>query len=210
MNIIVIGCGKVGSKLAGVLCEMGHDVCVIDRDAETFSSLSPNFTGFTVTGVPIDQDVLKQAGIEGCDAVIAVTSDDNTNIMVSELARELFHVETILTRIYDPSRVNVFSQFDLQTICPTNLTVDAVIAAMESTSENRRISFGTSTVSFRGETVPRGAKGRPLSEAGLVREGETPFAIRHKDGTLELIGCRDVILQEKDIILWARAINPEH
>ena len=82
MNIIVVGCGRVGSQLASYLDEVGHDVVVVDRDAENFEALSNRFHGFTVEGVPIDQDVLRRAGIENCDAVAAVSHNDNMNIMV--------------------------------------------------------------------------------------------------------------------------------
>ena len=72
MNIIVVGCGKVGSMLASSLSREGHDVAVVDRVEENFSLLDSDFVGFTIPGVPIDQDVLKQAGIEGCDAICAM------------------------------------------------------------------------------------------------------------------------------------------
>ncbi|MEG1429610.1 MAG: NAD-binding protein, partial [Hydrogenoanaerobacterium sp.] len=52
MNVLVIGCGKVGSKLATVLDKMGHDVCIVDRDNENFELLDHNFSGYTVAGVP--------------------------------------------------------------------------------------------------------------------------------------------------------------
>ena len=77
MNILIVGCGTVGAALADQLCARGHDVSIVDANAESFSRLSQNFTGFTLTGVPIDSDVLRKAGIEGCDVVAAVTHNDN-------------------------------------------------------------------------------------------------------------------------------------
>lgn len=85
MNILIIGCGKVGSRLADILCQIGHDVSIIALKRESFDLLSDDFSGFTIQGVPIDLDILRQAGIEGCDAIAAVTEDDNTNIMVCRL-----------------------------------------------------------------------------------------------------------------------------
>ncbi|MEN6325484.1 MAG: NAD-binding protein, partial [Syntrophomonas sp.] len=75
MNIIIIGCGKVGSKLSQLLSNDGHDVVIVDNDKDAFKALSPDFNGITVAGVPIDQDVLKQAGIENADAFAAVSPD---------------------------------------------------------------------------------------------------------------------------------------
>ena len=94
MNILIIGCGKVGSRLADVLCQLGHDVAIIAQKRESFDLLSDDFSGFTIQGVPIDLDILRQAGIEGCDAIAAVTEDDNTNIMVCQIAREIFNVSS--------------------------------------------------------------------------------------------------------------------
>ena len=114
MNILIAGCGKVGSRLADFLCEKGHDVSIVDNDRSRFELLSDEFSGFTIQGVPIDQDVLRQAGIEGCDAVAALTEDDNTNIMVCQIAREIFNVPRIVARIFDPLREDIFSRFDIQ------------------------------------------------------------------------------------------------
>lgn len=135
MNILIVGCGKVGSQLANVLSKMGHDVSIVDPDEERFSNLSDEFAGYTVTGVPIDQDVLRKAGIEGCEALAAVSNDDNMNVMVCQIASEIFHVPKVLARIYDPARGDVFSHFGLHTVCPTNLSVDALYSMLTDGTE---------------------------------------------------------------------------
>ena len=165
MNILVIGCGKVGSQLASMLSEEGHDVSVIDRDAKNFEMLDDNFSGMTTVGVPIDQDVLKQAGIESCDAVAAVSQDDNLNIMCSQLAREIFKVPSVLARIYDPTREDVFSHFGLHTVCPTNLTVSAVKSALTENQSIRTINFGAHTLAFNLIQVPDELVGKRASKA---------------------------------------------
>ena len=124
MNILIVGCGKVGSYLARVLENLGHDVSIVDKSS---SALDPSdnirlagFGGLCVCGEPIDVDVLGSAGIESCDAVVAVTPNDNTNIMVAEVATKIFGVRNVTARIYDPARQEVFSdRMDIQTICPT-------------------------------------------------------------------------------------------
>lgn len=126
MHIIVIGCGKVGATFAAVLAEDGHDVVIVDNDSNAFKNLDPDFNGITLTGVPIDQDVLKQCGIRNADALAAVTPDDNVNIMVCQMAKEIFKVPKVVARIYNPAREYVFHQFGLQTLCPTNITVDVI------------------------------------------------------------------------------------
>ncbi len=135
MNILIVGCGKVGSYLARVLEKLGHDVSLVDRSS---SALNPadnirleGFSGLCVCGEPIDVDVLRSAGIESCDAVVAATPDDNTNIMVAEIATKFFGIKNVTARIYDPARQEAFSdRTDIHTICPTILTVDKLLDTM--------------------------------------------------------------------------------
>ncbi len=123
MYIIIAGCRKVGSNLAIELSQSNHDVVVIDNDPDNFELLGSGFNGLTITGMPIDEDVLRSAGIEKADALAAVSNDDNMNVMISRVASDIFHVPRVVTRVYDPEREIVFSKLGLQTICPTTLAV---------------------------------------------------------------------------------------
>ena len=138
MNILIIGCGKVGSELAVMLDKRGHDVSVTDRHEESFEKLPADFTS---PGVSIDQEVLKKAGIESCDAVCAVTADDDLNIMAAQLAAELYHVPRVFARISDPAKAEVFKGFGIHTVCTTTLTAEAAMAAVEDISEETSVSI---------------------------------------------------------------------
>ena len=201
MNILVIGCGKVGSQLASMLSEEGHDVSVIDRDTKNFEMLDDNFSGMTTVGVPIDQDVLKQAGIESCDAVAAVSQDDNLNIMCSQLAREIFKVPSVLARIYDPAREDVFSHFGLHTVCPTNLTVSAVKSALTENQSIRTINFGAHTLAFNLIQVPDELVGKRASMASDKIADKDIFAVIHDNFDISLTIKEDVILQKNDMLI---------
>lgn len=201
MNILVIGCGKVGSQLASMLSEEGHDVSVVDRDAENFEMLDDSFSGMTTVGVPIDQDVLKQAGIESCDAVAAVSQDDNLNIMCSQLAREIFKVPSVLARIYDPAREDVFSHFGLHTVCPTNLTVSAVKSALTENQSVRTINFGAHTLAFNLIQVPDELVGKRASKASDKIADKDIFAVIHDNFDISLTIKEDVILQKNDMLI---------
>lgn len=130
MQIIVVGCGKVGSGFAQMMSEEGHEVVVVDSNSENFKLLGSNFRGLTVLGVPIDEDVLKEAGIETADGLAAVTPDDNINMMACQVAKEIFNVPRIFSRIQDPVREQVFYQFGVHTVCPTNMAVQEFRALM--------------------------------------------------------------------------------
>ncbi len=126
MYVIIAGCQKVGSHLAVILSQQNHDVVVVDCNPEHFELLGSGFNGMTITGMPIDEDVLRSAGIEKADALAAVTGDDNTNVMISQVAVNLFHVPKVLARIYDPEREEVFRRMGIATVCPTTLAVDRI------------------------------------------------------------------------------------
>lgn len=116
MHVIVVGCGRVGSTIARELLDAGHSVCVIDRHAEAFRRLGPDFAGRTLTGVGFDRDVLREAGIDEHAAVLAVTSGDNSNILIARVARETFGVERVVARIYDPKRAAIYSRLGIATV----------------------------------------------------------------------------------------------
>ena len=119
MYIIIVGCGRLGTELALSLAADGSDVVVVDSDEVRFASLGSGFNGVTVAGIPFDEDVLERAGIVGADAVAAVTSDDNVNVMVSQMARRLYGVGRVLTRINAPDKVETFREMGFTVLCPT-------------------------------------------------------------------------------------------
>jgi trk system potassium uptake protein TrkA len=125
VRIVILGCGRAGSTLAAMLTREGHQVSIIDRDQSAFDKavqrLGPDFTGETVRGVGIDEDVLRQAGIEQADAFVSVTSGDNTNIVAAQIARQHFHIPKVLARVYDPIRAEAYRQAGVETICTTTI-----------------------------------------------------------------------------------------
>jgi trk system potassium uptake protein TrkA len=114
-----MGCGRVGARLALMLTQTDHEVTVMDIKSSAFSRLGSDFKGSTILGNGIDQEVLKRAGIERADAFVAATQGDNRNIMASQIAKHLFGVERVVTRIYDPLRSDTFAALGLQAISPT-------------------------------------------------------------------------------------------
>lgn len=206
MNILVVGCGKVGSKLASTLSRDGHDVSVVDKNESSFELLDEDYSGLTTAGIPIDQDVLRKAGIESCDAVTAVSQDDNVNIMVSQLAREIFKVPTVLARIYDPVREDVFSHFGLHTVCPTNLTVAAVKSAITEPHAPRNVNFGCHTVSFLTIDVPKHLAGTNANNLDF-EDGQSLFAVLREDLSLELFRGQKIVLEATDKLIVASTVD---
>ena len=121
MRVVILGCGRVGSTLAKIMAEGEHDVIVIDQTSESFRRLGTRFPGTRVVGPGTDVDVLRRAGIESADLFVSVTQGDNTNIMAAQIAREVFKVPKVLTRIYDPIRAQAYREMGIHTICTTTI-----------------------------------------------------------------------------------------
>jgi trk/ktr system potassium uptake protein len=127
MKIVIVGCGRVGSRMARALDEAGHDVSIVDERVSAFDRLGEHFRGDMVVGTGIDETVLRLAGIEGADCFASVTNGDNRNIMAAQVARTVFKVPRVITRIYDPIREQVYREFGMETICSTTLVADLMV-----------------------------------------------------------------------------------
>ncbi len=130
MNIIIVGCGRVGALLARNLDAKGHHVTVVDQEQTALNRLPPDFHGQTLLGPGADIDVQRRAGVERADVFVACTPGDNRNIAASQIAREIFHVPKVVARINDPLRVEVFRELGLETVCPTLLGAELVRDAL--------------------------------------------------------------------------------
>lgn len=121
MNIVIVGCGRVGARLAATLDQAGHRVSIVDTLPLAFRRLPHDFGGRSVIGTGIDEDVLRQAGIDDADAFFAVTNGDNRNIMSAQIAKTIFHVSHVAARIYDPVREETYRGLGIHAVCPTTV-----------------------------------------------------------------------------------------
>jgi trk system potassium uptake protein TrkA len=124
--MLIVGCGRVGSRLARQMSEEGHDVTIIDQNADAFLRLGEDFKGNAMIGNGIDADMLVRAGVEQADAFAALTNGDNRNIFSAQLAQHVFKVSRVVCRIYDPIREEVYRGLGLNTLCPTTIGADHV------------------------------------------------------------------------------------
>ncbi len=131
-KVVILGCGRVGSRLAKALAEAGHEVIVIDQNEDQFRRLGEGFTGKKVLGDGLDIDVLAGAGIEGADVFVAATDGDNTNVMSAQVACRRFRVCRSIVRMYDPIRAGAYrEEFGINTVCPTELVSDMIQREVE-------------------------------------------------------------------------------
>ncbi len=131
MNVVIVGCGRVGARLSLQFVREGADVTIIDQNAAAFARLGNNFAGNALVGNGIDEDMLRRAGIEEADVFVAVTEGDNRNIMACQMAQHIFNVPRVICKINDPVRNEVYMKLGLKTFCPTIVGADTIHAMIE-------------------------------------------------------------------------------
>jgi trk system potassium uptake protein TrkA len=132
MNALIIGCGRVGSSIALQLQNEGWEVTVVDESEDALSRLGENWPGRFVVGHGMDTDLLREAGIEEADAVVAATDGDNTNIVIAQVAQKRFGIQCVVARILDPARAKFYAERGLRTVCPTKTAIDSLIDAVRA------------------------------------------------------------------------------
>jgi trk system potassium uptake protein TrkA len=133
MKAIVIGCGRVGATVAIQLAASGWDVTAIDEKEDSLGRLGDSWTGGFVVGHGMDQQLLRDAGIEDADAVVVTTNGDNTNIVIAQVAQKHFQVPTVVVRILDPARAQFYAERGLRVVCPTSAAIETLVEAVRAT-----------------------------------------------------------------------------
>jgi trk system potassium uptake protein TrkA len=197
MHIIIIGCGKVGSRFAQQVYKEGHDVAVVDNDPNNLKRLDMNFGGIIVRGVPI------------ADVLVAVTNDDNLNIMVCQIARSIFSVKRAVARIYSPDRAEIYSgNFNIETFCPTISTVEAMHSLMLGEKDFAEHIIGSNKFIFRHEKVHKKFEDKKLSSL-IGNSKEFVFGVIQNEHFL--FANPNIKIRAGDIIVFAdRESTGEH
>lgn len=200
-NIIVVGCGRVGSQLANMLTEGDNNVCVIDRNAAAFSNLGGSFNGTTIEGVGFDEDTLVRAGVEEADCVAAVTARDNANLMTVEVASRIYGVPHVIARLYNPGHERTYEQLGLDYVCGTSLVAEEVFAKISSGHGSHIDSFGD----FEILRFSLNLKGRNLKQVRVSQLEKNHdiriIAFERDDGRMSSIPTSDSILRHGDSVL---------
>ena len=132
MHALVIGCGRVGSSIALQLHQEGWDVIVVDENEDALSRLGENWPGSFIVGHGMDADLLRDAGIEETDALVAATDGDNTNVVIGQVAQKRFDIGCVVVRVLDPARADFYTERGLRTVCPTKTAIDTLTDAVRS------------------------------------------------------------------------------
>jgi trk system potassium uptake protein len=202
VHVVVVGCGRVGSSLAGNLLEGGHTVSVIDRRAESFTRLGRNFAGRTYVGIGFDRDRLTEAGIEEAGALAAVTSGDNSNILIARVARETFGIDRVVARIYDPRRATIYQRLGIPTVATVAWTTERVLRRLLPDEPAVEWVDPSAKVTLIERSIPAGWAGRSVEEFE-ARSGARVVSL-NRVGVGQL-PKPTVVLQEGDVIYLGAA-----
>lgn len=137
MRVVIFGCGRVGSLAATLLSGQGAEVVIVDRDEGAFGALSGEYSGFTITGDASEMGVLRQAGLSQTDVVFAATDSDTLNLMVAQMAREVFGVKRVMARVFLPEWEGTYRELGIGAISPVSLAVQAFLGEMGKPVEGR-------------------------------------------------------------------------
>lgn len=200
-NVIVVGCGRVGSQLANMLSNNGNNVCVIDRQISAFGNLGRNFNGATIHGLGFDEDVLRQAGIEECDVLAAVTERDNANLMAAEVASRLFDVPHVIARLSNPDHERAYMQLGLDYVCGTSLVAEEVFAKVVSGHGAHLDTFGDFEV-LRFSLDLSWTKKNTIRVSELERDHDIRIiCFERGDGSTSSIPTSESVLYHGDLLL---------
>jgi len=162
MHTIVVGCGRLGAELAQTLQSDGGSVAVIDKNPKAFARLE-DFDGTTVVGFGFDHDTLASAGVDRADALAAVTSGDNSNIVVARLAKEHYQVDRVVARIQDPARAEIYHRLGIPTVAAVKWTTDQVIRRLAPALRSTEWTDANSQVALVDVAAPDSWAGQTVA-----------------------------------------------
>ena len=197
VHVVVVGCGRVGSGLAVRLVEQGHSVAIIDKSKPAFRRLPEGWGGQAVVGSGFDRDDLERAGARRADALAAVTSGDNSNIMTARIARENYGIANVVARIYDPRRAEIYQRVGIPTVATVPWTIDQVLRRLLPEMTVGDWSDPTGRLLLVERTLPEPWAGRRLQQVGIA--GRATLVAVTRAG-LPRLDLDQMVGQEGDIL----------
>jgi trk system potassium uptake protein TrkA len=198
MNVIIVGCGRLGAELAYHLYLKGHKIAVIDSHISNFNHLNPNFHGRTIEGEAINENVLRRSGIQNADGLAAVTNSDTYNLVTAHVAREYFGLRNIIVRNYNPQWMPLHETFGFQTVSSTTWGAQRVEELLYHSEIRTVFSAGNGEIELYEFTIPPEYDGRTVSE--LLKKTDASSVAITREGHA-ILSRPDTILESGDVLL---------
>ena len=200
MLIVIAGCGRVGSDLAHSLSEDGHDVSVVEEDPARLARLGASFNGRTQLGLPYDVKTFRRADVEFADAFVAVTNNDNANLMAVQVAKEVFGVPRTIARLDDPGRADAYRALDVRYVAGAHLISRVIHEQIVEREFDLHVTFSNGDVEIVEMRIGRQGESLPVSQFEV--SGGLRVAAVRRDGRT-LIPDDDFTLREHDLVVAA-------
>src|SRR5712691_9618141 len=196
MHVVIMGCGRVGAAVTVQLAKAGHSVAIIDKRHEAFDSLTPGFEAKKVVGFCFDREVLEEAGIKESGAFVAVSSGDNSNIVSARIAREHYHVEKVIARLYDPRRAEIYERLNIPTVASVRGAAQQIQFLLFHGKEEMRDSVAGGSLLHYALEVPDHLIGKPV--ASVEADGRVDVSAVERGGA-GFLPTRGSTFQKGDI-----------
>lgn len=197
MHVIIVGCGRVGSGLAIGLVGAGHSVTIIDKSSAAFRRLPAEWPGEKVVGFGFDRGHLDKAGADRADALAAVTSGDNSNILTARIARETYEIPNVVARIYDPRRAEIFQRLGIPTVPSVSWTIDQVFRRILPGTASAEWSDGSGRLQLMERPLPTSWAGHHIVKT-LGTDGVRLVAVTR--ATVPTLEVAELVGQEGDLL----------
>ncbi len=198
MNIIVVGCGRLGVELAAHLYKKGHHVTVVDLKTTAFDKLPSDFHGRTIEGNALNQDVIRRAGIETADAIAVMTSFDPLNLAIGHMARKVFNILNVVVRNYDPVSRPLFEAFGLNVVSSTSWGAQRVEELLHDPDLRAVFTAGNGEVEIYEFIVPEALAGKTVKE--VLGPCEDVVVVSLTRAGVAALPTPDWVLQTEDVI----------
>ena len=197
MHCVIMGCGRVGAELTVQLSKAGHSVAIIDKRREAFDRLPPGFDAKTIVGIGFDREKLEAAGIKEAGGFIAVSNGDNSNIVSARVAREHYHVDKVIARIYDPRRAEIYERLNIPTIATVRWAAKQVQYLLFHGKETMRDALAGGSLLHLQIEIPDHFVGKKISS--VTSDGHVEVIGVDRGGT-GFIPKDDSTFQDGDLV----------
>jgi len=202
MYIIIVGCGKIGSILAKELANYNHHISVVDRDGERLASLGSGFNGLITRGIEFDHDNLVASGIEKADVLLALAENDNVNITVSLVAKNIFHVKRVISQVVDPNRRYVYEAMEIEVISPIRMGVNSLLGKLSLAPVEKIAQLNNGYEIIR----VRSGRTKPISVKEVIETIKVVvFSVENQKETQ--LAKDDTLIHQNDIIVCSLHIR---
>jgi trk system potassium uptake protein TrkA len=169
MQIVILGAGQVGASVAEALASEANDITIVDQNREALAQLANRLDVRTLAGNAAYPSVLREAGIEDADLLVAVTQSDQTNLVACKIARNLFHVPTRIARLRSPDFLDPVLLSDENfavdyAICPEQEITEYIVKLIEFPEALQVLEFANGRVTLVGVGAYQGGLlvGKPI------------------------------------------------